>query len=159
MYHLNYATIFLMLVLMFIGGSSGSTAGGIKTTTFFLIIYSIISILKKKTEIVIFNRSIPITTVIKAFAVAVIYFVIVTIGVILLLEESNIPLQDALFEAISAMGTVGLTIGGTPALDEFGKIVIVILMFIGRLGPATLAMATISSEKEVKITYPEGTIY
>ena len=156
---LSNVSIFLMLILMFIGGSPGSTAGGIKTTTFFIIIYSIVSLLKGKTEFVIFNRSIPLKVVVKAFATAVMYFVIVSVGVILLLEESKIPLKESLFEAISAMGTVGLTIGVTSNLDGFGKIVLILLMFIGRLGPASLAMATLSKEKEVKIKYPKGNIY
>ncbi len=156
---LSNGSIFLILILMFIGGSPGSTAGGIKTTTFFIIIYSIVSLLKGKTEFVIFNRSFPLKVVVKAFATAVMYFVIVSVGVILLLEESKIPLKESLFEVISAMGTVGLTIGITPNLDVFGKIVLILLMFIGRLGPASLAMATLGKEKEVKIKYPKGNIY
>jgi len=156
---LNYASIFLILLLMFIGASPGSTGGGIKTTTFFIIIISIFSVLKGKTEVVIFNRTISIKQIIKAFATSFIYFGIIVLGVILLLQESTFSLQEALFEAVSAMGTVGLSLGITPNLDTYGKIIIIALMFIGRLGPASLALATMKKEKELKIKYPEGTIY
>lgn len=156
---LSYASIFLMFVLMFIGASPGSTGGGIKTTTFFVIAYSIFSLLKGKTEVVVFNRTISFHYILKAFATVFIYILVISIGVILLLEESNIPLQDALFEAISAMGTVGLSLGVTTHLDTFGKIIIIILMFVGRLGPASLAMATMVKEKKIKIKYPKGSLY
>lgn len=144
---------------MFIGASPGSTGGGIKTTTFFIIIYSIFSVLKGKTEVVVFNRTISIKHIIKAFAVSFIYFGIIVIGVILLLQESSFSLQEALFEAVSAMGTVGLSLGITPNLDTYGKVIVIALMFIGRIGPASLALATMIKEKQIKINYPEGNIY
>jgi trk system potassium uptake protein TrkH len=156
---LNYASIFLILLLMFIGASPGSTGGGIKTTTFFIVIYSIFNVLKGKTEVVVFNRTISIKYILKAFAISFIYFGIIVIGVTLLLQESNFSLQEALFEAISAMGTVGLTLGITPNLDTFGKGIVIALMFIGRIGPASLALATMTREKQIKIKYPEGNIY
>jgi len=156
---LNYASIFLILLLMFIGASPGSTGGGIKTTTFFIIIYSIFSVLKGKTEVVVFNRTISIKHILKAFAISFIYFGVIVIGVILLLQESDFSLQEALFEAVSAMGTVGLSLGITSNLDTYGKIIIIALMFIGRLGPASLALATMTKEKQLKIKYPEGNIY
>ncbi len=156
---LNYASIFLILLLMFIGASPGSTGGGIKTTTFFVIIISIFSILKGRTKVVIYNRTISIKQIIKAFATSFIYFGIIVLGVILLLQESKFSLQETLFEVISAMGTVGLSLGITPNLDTYGKIIIIALMFIGRLGPASLALATMRKEKQLKIKYPEGNIY
>ena len=157
--NLNYASLFLLLLLMFIGASPGSTGGGIKTTTFFVIIYSIFSLLKGKTEVVIYNRTITLNTIIKAFATSFIYFGVIIIGTILILEESNMTLQQVLFEVVSAMGTVGLSLGITPDLDNFGKIVIVLLMFIGRIGPASLALATMTKEKQIKIKYPKGNLY
>jgi len=156
---LNYTSIFLILLLMFIGASPGSTGGGIKTTTFFIIIISIFSVLKGKTEVVIYNRTISIKHILKAFATSFIYFGIIVFGVILLLQESPFSLQEALFESVSAMGTVGLSLGITPNLDTYGKIIIIALMFIGRLGPASLALATMKKEKHLKIKYPDGTIY
>ena len=157
--NLNYASLFLLLLLMFIGASPGSTGGGIKTTTFFVMIYSVFSLLKGKTEVVIFNRRIALKTIIKAFATSFIYFGVIIIGTILILEESQMKLQDVIFEVISATGTVGLSLGITPNLDDFGKVIIILLMFIGRIGPASLALATMKKEKQVKIKYPEGNLY
>jgi trk system potassium uptake protein TrkH len=144
---------------MFIGASPGSTGGGIKTTTFFVMIYSIFSLLKGKTEVVIFSRRITLKTIIKAFATSFIYFGVIIIGTIIILEESNMKLQQVLFEVVSAIGTVGLSLGITPDLDNLGKIIIVLLMFIGRIGPASLALATMTKAKQIKIKYPEGNLY
>ena len=151
--------IFLLMLLMFIGASPQSTGGGIKTTTFFVIIYSIFSILKGKKQLVIFHRSIPFTYIMKAFATTVLYAATIFTGVILLLETNDIGLKEGLFEAVSAMGTVGLSLGITPVLNPAGKIIIIALMFIGRLGPASLALATMKKNKETKIKYPQGEIY
>ncbi len=151
--------LFLMMLLMFIGASPGSTGGGIKTTTFFIIFYSVFSILKGKRRLVIFNRSIPFQYIIKSLATTVLYASAIFIGVILLLETNEIGLKEGLFEAVSAMGTVGLSLGITPILNITGKSVLVALMFIGRLGPASLALATIKKTKEIKINYPQGEIY
>ena len=159
LHSLSIPTIFLMLLLMFIGASPGSTGGGIKTTTFFAMIYSISSILKGKTHLVVFNRNIPIHFILKAFATTVLYASVIVIGVILLLETNNVKLMDALFEAVSAMGTVGLSLGITPLLNDFGKITLIVLMFVGRLGPASFALATLRKNKEIKIKYPKGDIY
>jgi len=156
---LSIPAIFLMLLLMFIGASPGSTGGGIKTTTFFTEIYSIFSILKGRTHLVVFNRNIPILFILKAFAATVLYAGVIIIGIILLLESNQIALIDAIFEAVSAMGTVGLSLGITSQLNDFGKIVLITLMFIGRLGPASLALATLNKNKELKIKYPKGEIY
>ncbi len=157
--HLGYPSIFLMLILMFIGASPGSTGGGIKTTNFFVMIYSIISVLKGKSSIVIFNRTISTKYILKAFGTAVIYFMVISVGVVLLLQDEQLNFIDAVFESVSAIGTVGLTLGITPILSIGGKIVVIALMFIGRLGPASFALATMGKEKKIKIKFPEGTIY
>ncbi len=151
--------IFLLMLLMFIGASPGSTGGGIKTTTFFVIIYSIFAILKGKKHLVIFNRSISFQYIIKAFAVTILYASVIFIGVIALLETNEINLKEGLFEAVSAMGTVGLSLGITPLLNIAGKSIIISLMFIGRIGPASLALATLKKTKDIKIKYPQGEIY
>jgi len=156
---MSYSIIFLMMLLMFIGASPGSTGGGIKTTGFFVMFYSIFSILKGKKQVIIFNRNIPIEYIVKAFATASLYAGVIIVGVILLLESNDISLKDGLFEAVSAMGTVGLSLGITPLLNDFGKSVIIALMFIGRLGPASFALATLRKKKKSKITYPQGEIY
>ncbi|HHG86713.1 MAG TPA: TrkH family potassium uptake protein, partial [Bacteroidetes bacterium] len=156
---INYAGIFLLTILMFIGASPGSTGGGIKTTTFFVIVVSIFSVLKGRTSVVVFKRSIPLKMILKSFATALVYIAIIAIGAILLLQDERIEFESAIFEVVSAMGTVGLSLGVTPQLSESGKIVIILLMFIGRLGPASFALATLTKQKELKIKYPEGTLY
>jgi len=156
---LHVSSIFIIIILMFIGASPGSTGGGIKTTNFYVIISSIISVLKGKTEVVLFNRSISYRYILKAFAIAIVYFGIISIGIVLLLQDDKLPFKEAIFESVSAMGTVGLSLGITPTLTSSGKIVIILLMFIGRLGPSSFAMATLLQRKKVKINYPQGTIY
>ncbi len=156
---LSNATIFLMLLLMFIGASPGSTGGGIKTTNFFIMVYATVSVLKGKRNFVVWNRKISSNYILKAFGTAISYFIILSIGVILLLLEPNLGFKASLFEAVSAMGTVGLSLGITPHLSVMGKWVIIALMFIGRLGPASFAMATLMKQKEVKIKYPDAEIY
>lgn len=159
MQKMGESTIFILIVLMFIGASPGSTGGGIKTTTFFAMIYSVVSILKGEKQVVIFHRRISNDFIIKSFAVSVLYFIIVSIAILLLLETQNFKLKEIIFEAVSAMGTVGLSLGITPSLNDIGKIIIILLMFIGRLGPASFAMALISKEKDALFHYPEGEIY
>ena len=156
---LHMPSIFLMLILMFIGASPGSTGGGIKTTNFFVIVFSVITVLKGGTKVVLFNRTISYRYILKAFATAMIYFVVISVGVVLLLQDDNVRFEEAIFECVSAMGTVGLSLGITPYFSEMGKLIIVALMFIGRLGPSSFAMATLLQEKQVRIQYPEGTIY
>ncbi len=156
---LSNATIFLMLLLMFIGASPGSTGGGIKTTNFFIMVYAIVSVLKGRRNFVIWHRKISSNYILKAFGTAISYFFILSIGILLLLQEPDLSFKASIFEAVSAMGTVGLTLGITPQLSVLGKWVVIALMFIGRLGPASFAMATLQKHKEVKIKYPDAEIY
>jgi len=156
---LSFPSIFIMLILMFIGASPGSTGGGIKTTTFFIILYSIITILRGKNQVVIFKRTIRTSSILKAFATTIIYLSVISLGVIILFHNHSFKFEEVLFEVVSAIGTVGLSLGITPHLTTMGKVIIILLMFIGRLGPASFAMATIKQEKEVQIKYPEGDLY
>jgi len=156
---LSNATIFLMLLLMFIGASPGSTGGGIKTTNFFIMVYAIVSVLKGRRNFVVWHRRISSNYILKAFGTAIAYFIILSIGTLILLTDKNLHFKETLFEAVSAMGTVGLSLGITPHLNLLGKWIIIALMFIGRLGPASFAMATLMKQKEIKIKYPDGEIY
>ncbi len=156
---LSSATIFLFMILMFIGASPGSTGGGIKTTNFFIMLYAVLSVLKGKTSVVYRNRSISNRMILKAFGTAISYFIVLSAGSLLLMYVEKAPVKTTLFEAISAMGTVGLSLGLTPQLTVAGKWIIILLMFTGRLGPASFAMATMMRRKEVKIRYPEAEIY
>ncbi|SFF34558.1 trk system potassium uptake protein TrkH [Paenibacillus algorifonticola] len=152
------ASQFFMIFLMFIGASSGSTGGGIKTTTFVVLLLTLISIVKGKQDVQIMHRRISQSIVMRALAVMVIS-VIVVIAATLLLTLSEHSLQkdfmEVLFEVTSAFGTVGLSMGMTPELSTLGKLIIILTMFIGRLGPLTLAFALSQKHSREKFRYPE----
>jgi len=144
--------------LMFIGGSSGSTAGGIKITTFLLLILVAWSFIRQKEDITLLRRRIPKDLVFRALSISVLGVFLVFIAVFLLeISEKHISLMGLAFEAVSAFGTVGLSLGVTPELTTFGKCVIMILMFVGRLGPLTIAFALTDSKRE-HIRYVEEKI-
>lgn len=144
------ATIFLTIILMAIGGCPGSTAGGIKVTTVAVLFARARGHLRNRRWTSLFGRGVPQMAVDKGAAVVALFAVLVIGGTLLL---SAVELRDEphvqtpgrsigmLFEAISALGTVGLTTGITPTLSEGGKIVVMVLMFVGRLGPLTIAVA------------------
>ncbi len=130
----------LCCILMFIGGSPGGTAGGVKTTTIAILFASCWSILKGTEDTECFRRKIPIGNVRTAFSVTLISFAAVLCGTLAVLILEDASLMDVLYETVSAVGTVGLTAGLTPVLSAGSKVVIILLMYMGRLGPATLAL-------------------
>lgn len=136
--NLRPATILVMLILMFIGGSPASTAGGIKTTTFALLLLVVYAALRGREKVLIFGYQIPTASIFKATAVVTMGALAVICATILLLMTQPMELKIALFEVVSALGTVGMTIGGTPQLDSVGKIIISLCMLAGRVGPLTL---------------------
>ena len=167
----------LSVCLMFIGGSPASTAGGIKTSTLGVIILLVINYIKGRTEINIFNRKISSNAINRAIVVICIsvFIVIFAISALLITEnleiEKNMDIQhsanmnlsivEIVFEVVSAFATVGLTLGITSKLTFAGKIVIILLMIIGRLGPITISIALFKKHKEVKqpkVQYPQGNI-
>lgn len=138
MSEINTAVYVILITLMFIGGSPCSTAGGIKTTTFFVLVVSVFkfSMGKKPT---IFKRRISDQTIIKAFSLftfSVMYILLATIGVSLF--DSALSFREVLFEVVSAFGTVGFSMGITSSLSIGSKIILIISMFLGRLGPLTI---------------------
>lgn len=157
---LNNYTIYFMTLLMFIGGSPGSTAGGVKTTTLAILTQSIIATLKGDKNVVMFDRKIAAQYVVRATALTFISIMIASVFIFVLMnvepEQSFLPLY---FEVISSLGTVGLTLGLTPYLSVAGKIVISLLMLIGRIGPLTLILAIGEKQKGTgKYEYPDGRI-
>lgn len=157
--HMSFASLFVLMSLMFIGASPGSTGGGIKTSTFSVIYAYFHSRIKGKHKIDIFYRSLPAQTVEKAFIVFILYFVLMDVLFLLLITfESNFKMSDLLFETISAFGTVGLSTGITPHLSLPSKLIIIATMFIGRIGPLTLLMAISKKESRATIKYPEENI-
>jgi trk system potassium uptake protein TrkH len=146
---------------MFIGGSPGSTAGGIKTVTLAVIIMTAIAALRKREEVEMFRRSIRVVVVGRAVTVTLL-FVAVLFGAALALsitENANgFTLSQIMFEASSALGTVGLTTGITPSLTNAGKLIIIVTMLTGRLGPLTLLAALTFNLKPVRYNYPDEAI-
>lgn len=151
------AGLFILIILMFIGASPGSTGGGIKTTTTFTIINSIYSMATNKVSAA-FKRKIPTESIIKAYGIATMAIIIVSVNTLLVLVlDPQFSFMQVLFEVVSGFGTVGLSTGITPNLSAASKIVLCLTMFIGRLGPLT--MATIwSYEATSRVSHAEEKI-
>ncbi len=155
---MHLVSLVVITLLMFVGASPGSTGGGIKTTTFFIVNYSIVKVLRGETTINIFNRHITHKIILRALALVIVYFMTIVVASVLLLLKYPFDFFDTFFEVISALGTVGLSLGITAQLGMYGKIIIILCMFLGRIGPATLAMITLRKQKEIKIKYPEDRV-
>lgn len=150
-------SMFMSMILMLIGGSPGSTAGGIKTVTVAVLILTCISVLRGKSNVVLFMRKINNRCIMNAVTMFVFGMVFVAFGTFIL--AINNGAIEAAFEAISAFATVGLTTGITADLDVFSKIILIFLMFFGRVGLITLGLAVlIRRDVEPKLKYPESRI-
>ncbi len=155
---LSDSTVFLTIILMIIGGSPASTAGGIKTTTVFIILAATLSTLKNKSDISAFKRRFEEGIFKKACTIVVIYVGLALSGIALISLFESLPLKDVMFEVFSAIGTVGLTLGITPMFSPVSKIIIMLLMYFGRVGVLSIIFAFINSTKKVPLQYPQGKI-
>lgn len=156
---LSTPTVVLTMLLMWIGASPLSTGGGIKTTTFTILIKNIFSILKGKEHIEIFKRQLPVENVRRAHAIAILS--ILWIGIITLLLTITVPgssIGKALFEVISALSTVGLSLDYTPHLTTTGKILIILTMFVGRVGLITLLTGIFHQQSSQNYAYAEDNV-
>ena len=135
----------IMIILMLIGGSPGSTAGGMKTATFAVLFLSAITVLRRRNDVQCFKRRISNETVCSAGAVLFMYLVLFFTGGIIISRVENLPLLTCLFETSSAIGTVGLTLGITSGLSAVSRVILMILMFFGRVGGLTLIYAALPS--------------
>jgi trk system potassium uptake protein TrkH len=135
---LRPVTLLVMMTSMFIGGSPGGTAGGIKTTTAAVMLLSVVAAIRGNKEIVMFGRRVSTETVDRAAAISTLGLLSLFSTVVVLLLTQAMPSLHAVFEAVSALATVGLSIGGTGELDSVGKVVITIAMFAGRVGPLSM---------------------
>ena len=153
-------TLYLFCLIMFIGASPGSTGGGIKTTTFAILFQSVKATLRGHDKVGFFDRTVPNHVVVRATAIIVISLMIVSFFILLMMRiETEHGFMSLFFEVVSAFATVGLSLGVTPYLTIAGKLSIVALMFIGRVGPLTLALAIGQKRQEAgKIEYPDGRI-
>ena len=157
--NLTDASSFLSLLLMLIGGSPVGTAGGIKTVTVAVLLFTAVSAIRNKNTTAVFGREIPKNSVRKALAVVTTSLLIVILSALLLLRKTEAPLLDVLYETVSAAATVGLSRSFTGGLDLFGKIVIILSMYLGRVGPISLAVAfTVQKKNENLIRLPEEEI-
>lgn len=136
---MTHAGLLVMLVLMFIGAGSTSTGGGIKVSTFAIAIIATRSFLQGSTKFSAFKRNIPAVIILKALAIIVVSFGILLTATFLLMLTESARFDVVLFEAISAFSTVGLTAGLTESLSPVGKMIMIVLMIVGRIGPITLA--------------------
>jgi len=144
------------VVLMFIGGGSAGTAGGIKVTTFILLLFVIYAEVRGERDVTAADRRIGARVQRQALTVALLAVGAVMTAALVLLEVSGLPMRDVLFETVSAFATVGLSTGITAGLPVAGKIVLVVLMFVGRLGPVTLVSALALRDSQRRYTLPEG---
>ncbi|MFC5405577.1 TrkH family potassium uptake protein [Cohnella soli] len=152
------ATQFFIIILMFIGASPGSTGGGIKTTTFAVLVGAVLAMMRGKEDVVLFKLRLAKERVYKAVTVTLFCIGIVTLGTMALATTEKAAFLSILFEATSAFGTVGLSMGLTGELTIPGKLTIIFLMFIGRLGPLTLTYALGPKPGRVLFRHAEGKI-
>jgi trk system potassium uptake protein TrkH len=176
--HLLSSTLFIIILLMIVGGSPGSTAGGIKTTTLGVLLAYFYSRFRGDESVDAFRRTVPPVDLRRAVTIAGLAFMVLCLGLLLLLlAEGAVPPEELadlanhvepaqnaphtalflelMFEATSAFSTVGLTTGVTSSLSAAGRLIIILLMFIGRIGPLTLAVALINRSVRASFRYPE----
>lgn len=156
---LRHATQFLLIMLMFIGASPGSAGGGIKVTTFAILVGAVIAMIRGKEDVVFFRRRLAKDRVYKALTITIVSLAAIVLFTMILSATENAEFLTLLFEVTSAFGTTGLSMGLTPHLTTIGKVLIIIMMFMGRLGPLTLAFTLVpTQEKKELYRYPEGKI-
>ncbi|MCD6419226.1 MAG: TrkH family potassium uptake protein, partial [Synergistetes bacterium] len=146
------------MLLMFIGASPGSTGGGVKTTTIGVLFASMWGSIRGRNVPVFKGYSISHDTVFRAIAILFMFFVLVLLASFILLLVEPYSLRRVVFEVISALGTVGLSTGITPQLTSISKVVLLVLMFLGKIGPLTVAYNMFSERYINRVQYPEGRV-
>ncbi|MBQ9753486.1 MAG: hypothetical protein IJV93_01905 [Lentisphaeria bacterium] len=146
----------VVMVLMLLGGAPGSTAGGMKVTTAAVAFAAFRNTLKGNHEVLIFKRSVGMEVVLRAFTMMIIFLMLFFAGgtILHMINPSDIPLLDSMFEAASAITTTGLSMGVTGKLNADGKLFVILLMIIGRLGPFTILLFLLGREKPGQLKYP-----
>ena len=159
------ASLFLLIILMFIGAAPGGTGGGVKTTTFSITVAALWAMVRGSTEPTLFQRRLPPALIARAFSICLLGFLALNVVAGMLLVTEGRELLETLFETTSAFGTVGLSTGeaGAPVslvghFSRTGKLLVAAMMFMGRVGPLTLAVAVARRGAPARIRYPEGKI-
>ncbi|MDP6439003.1 MAG: potassium transporter TrkG [Candidatus Brocadiia bacterium] len=162
---LAHSALLLVMAMMFVGGSPGSTAGGVKTSTIGVMLASIHATAHGRGQAEVFHHSVRQETVHRVASIILLSVAVLVTGMFLLLisereliTSGEFGFLDVAFEATSAFGTVGLSLGITPKLSLAGRLIVPLLMFVGRLGPVTLMMTAVVGSTRAPYTYPEGQI-
>ena len=154
---LTPSTCLIGFIYMFIGGSPVGTAGGVKTVTVFIIVLNAVSYIRNRDEAVVFSRRISKANVSKATAIVFVSMLITLFFIILLINTSDANLLDAAYEIFSATATVGLSRGLTSSLNMVGKVIVILAMYLGRIGPISMALFfTTSRPSKNDINYIKG---
>ena len=150
--------LMIIMSLMLVGGSPGSTAGGMKTTTLAVLVSSALAVFRRKENTHLFKRRVEDSIVKTAISLLIMYLALFLFGGILISRIEGLPLLTALFETASAVGTVGLSLGVTPALCAASRCILIVLMFLGRVGGLTLIYAAVSNKGAKISEYPKENI-
>ncbi len=150
--------LMLMMILMLIGGSPGSTAGGMKTTTIAVLLSNSFSTFRRKDNALLFHRRIPDATVKTAATISMMYVTLFLVGGMVISAIEDVSLVSALYETASAIGTVGLSLGLTPKLGTISRLILIVLMYFGRVGGLTLVFAAVSGRNANVSKYPQESI-
>lgn len=154
--NMGLATLIMIIVMMFIGGSPGSTAGGVKTTTFFVLVKSVMATIQGKKHIEFQHKTISFDLVDKASSIILMSFSFILVSCFCIaLAEPNVSLTSVLFETTSAFTTCGLSTGACADWNTIAKLILIVDMYIGRIGTLTIAFALTRHKKESKHQYPE----
>lgn len=158
------ATLYFLLLLMTIGGSPGSMSGGIKTTTFAIIWLTIWAVLRRKSDVEVFHRRIPKDLIVRAFVLCILAFTTITLFTLALAFTEERPFLSIMFEVTSAMGIVGMSLGDgdgrsfSALLTDFGKLVIIVSMLLGRFGPLLIGLFAVQTTIPARYRYPESRV-
>lgn len=158
------ATLYFLLLLMTIGGSPGSMSGGIKTTTFAIIWLAIWSALRRKVDVEVFYRRIPPDLIIRAFVLCILALTTITLFTLALAFTEEQPFLSIMFEVTSAMGIVGMSLGDgnnhsfSAILTDFGKLIIILSMLLGRFGPLLIGLFAVKTTTQARYRYPESRV-
>ena len=150
------AALMVLMCLMYIGASPGSTGGGIKTTTAAILWQAMRSAFRRRPEVEMFRRTVPRIVIRRSTALVTLSMLLLVTAITALASVEHQALEKLMFEAVSAFGTVGLSAGATPGLTVAGRLIITVLMFIGRIGPLTLAFSLVGEARPVDYSYPEA---
>ncbi len=150
--------LLVMILLMLIGGSPGSTAGGMKTTTVAVLFANAFAVFRRRDNAQAFRRRVPDDTVKSAATILLMYIVLFLVGGMVISAVEGVPLLSALYETASAIGTVGLSLGITPSLGGLSRLMLIVLMYFGRVGGLTLVFAAVSAHSANVSKYPQENI-